>query len=103
MLSSRPSSERTWQGSDPRHGASGRDFHARQEVVEHLEVALRLLDELHVRAVLEHDPLRGGDAPVDDLSLSRRALVMAPGRDERRQADLAETPRDIPVLERAGD
>src|SRR5262249_30227713 len=74
-----------------------------QELPDHPQVALRLLEVGHVRAVLEKDPFGARDPAMERLDQRRGAFVVAPRGDQRRDADLPQPPDHVPVLERAGD
>src|SRR5438067_11198633 len=73
------------------------------EPPDDVEVAVGLLEDRRVGALLEDDLLRGGDSLRERLRDRRRAHVVAAADDERRHADLAEAVADVPAAQGAGD
>src|SRR5439155_6891027 len=62
--------------------------HRAEELVHDPQVALRLLPEGHVRAVLEDDEAGARNPLLDLLAAGRRELVVPADGDERGHADL---------------
>ena len=73
-----------------------------EKVADDPQVPLTLLDERHVRAVLEDHELGLGD-PVGQHGHVRRARLVVPAAgDERRHPDLVEPVRDVPAAQAPG-
>src|SRR5437763_15087910 len=97
------SSEAMRPACQARPAALSSGLAAPHEPLHGAEVAVRLLEDGRVGALLEDDLPRAGDS-LDESGRDRSRAHVVPAADhERRNADLAEAFTDVPAAERPGD